>query len=157
MTDDNKFRSILFQTGYYTIMSRLHRSKGHDTGSNDIFGATRRAQIKQEHDASLMFRNGTATPQAVAPLAFCERSAEGTYSLTKKAGLQYTLGNIVYETSTDGIINIVNSDYLKERVYAAHDELETIRAPDLPAGGIFGRRHPLLCSIFRQSRVKGSK
>ena len=40
---------------------------------------------------------------------------------------------------------------------AKHDQLETKRTLDLPAGGIFGRRHPLLCSIFPQSRVKGSK
>ena len=44
-------------------MSRLHRNRGHDSTSNDIFGAARRAAIKKEHDDTLKFRSGVLNIQ----------------------------------------------------------------------------------------------
>ena len=44
-------------------------------------------------------------------------------------------------------------DTLLQTTMGKNGQLETFRALDLPAGGIFGRWHPLLCSIFRQRRV----
>ena len=110
-------------------MSRLHRTRGHDSRSSDIFGAARRAQLKAEHDAGLSFRtykDDKFDQSAVAPLGFCERKDDGTFELIQKAGLQYTLSGRIYETNKDGVINIVNSDYLKERVYAARDKRDRL-------------------------------
>ena len=46
--------------------------------------------------------------------------------MVKEAGLQYTLGGRICETNKDGVINIANSDYLKERVYAARDKRDRL-------------------------------
>ena len=55
----------------------------------------------------------------------------------------------------------VQSENAPKRVKMAKNDQKSATRDNtysrLARGGIFGRRHPLLCSFFRQSRVKGSK